>query len=245
LTHLAREPIDVARAADQHAAYEARLRSHGAAIVRVAASPEFPDAVFIEDTAIVLDEVAVLTRPGAASRRGELAAVAPVLEKYRPVVALESPATLDGGDVLRIGRSLHVGRSSRTNEQGIDELQRLAGPFGYRVVPIDFTGCLHLKSAVTELADGLLLLNPTWVSATAFPGCDAVAIDPGEPHAANALLIGDSVVYPSQYPRTLERLLKRALRVDPIDSSELAKAEGGVTCCSLIFSTTRRDDGRP
>ena len=236
LTHLAREPIDVARATVQHAAYELLLGSLGATIVRVAAAPDFPDAVFVEDTAIVLDEVAVLTRPGAPSRHGEVAAVAQVLAGYRPVRSLTAPATLDGGDVLRLGRILYVGRSGRTNQEGIDQLQRLVAPFDYRVVAVEFSGCLHLKSAVTDVADGLLLLNPAWVSAAAFPGCEAMSVDEREPYGANTLRIGNAVIYPSQFPNTLGLLVERALRVECTDCSELAKAEGAVTCCCLLVA---------
>ena len=235
LTHLAREPIDLARAEAQHAAYEALLTSLGATIVRAPAAPEHPDAVFIEDVAVVLDEIAVITRPGAPSRRGESEGVAPVLAAHRRLVAIEPPATLDGGDVLRLERSLHVGRSTRTNPEGIEQLQSLVQPFDYRVVPIELSGCLHLKSAVTEIADGLLLLNPAWVSGAAFPEFEFLSIDLREPHAANALRVDDTVVYPSQHPRTLEFLARRGLRVESIDYSEIAKAEGGVTCCSLLF----------
>jgi len=236
LTHLAREPIDVALATAQHAAYERLLGSLGLTVVRVPAAPDLPDAVFVEDTAIVLDEVAVVTRPGAPSRRGELGAVASLLAAHRPVRALAAAATLDGGDVLKLGRTLYVGRSGRSNPQGIEQLRSPVAPFDYEVVPVEFTGCLHLKSAVTELADGLLLHNPAWVSAAAFPGCDAVAVDEREPHAANALLVDGTVVFPAQHPRTLERLVARGLRVAAIDTGELGKAEGGVTCCSLIFA---------
>ncbi|MEO5818820.1 MAG: dimethylargininase, partial [Gemmatimonadaceae bacterium] len=146
LTHLERVVIDVERAAQQHAAYEALLESLGADIVRAAAAPDHPDAVFVEDTAIVLDEIAVITRPGAASRRGELDAVASLLSAYRVLLTLTDPATLDGGDVIRMGRTLYVGRSGRTNEAGIEQLRRLIAPHDYRVVPVDFAGCLHLKS---------------------------------------------------------------------------------------------------
>ena len=235
LTHLAREPIDVARAVAQHADYEHLLRSLGAAIVRVPAAPQFPDAVFIEDTAVVLDEVAVLARPGAPSRQGESAAVAPVLARYRSVLSMTAPATLDGGDVLLLGRSLFVGRSSRTNQEGIEQLQSLVARFNYRVVPVEFTGCLHLKSAVTVVADGLLLLNPDWISAEAFPTYEALPIDSRESYGANALRIADTVIYPSQFPLTRDRLAQHGLRIASIDCSELAKAEGAVTCCSLIL----------
>jgi dimethylargininase len=235
LTHLSRVTIDVPRAVEQHDAYVELLRSLGATVVPVPAAPELPDAVFIEDTALVLDEVAVMTRPGAEVRRGELKAVAPVLKEYRRVLWLEAPATLDGGDVLRVGRKLYVGRSSRTNQHGIEQLRRLLYAYEYRVIPVAFTGCLHLKSAVTEVADGLLLVNPDWVSADAFLDSATIEVDAAEPFGANALRIGDDVIYGSQFPRTHERLTQRGLSVSSIDLSELAKAEGAVTCCSLIF----------
>ena len=239
LTHLAREPIDVARAAREHEAYERVLVSLGATLVGVPASPELPDAVFIEDTAVVLDEISILTRPGAASRRAETVAVSGVLSAYGPVRALNAPATLDGGDVLRVGRTVYVGRSGRTNEHGIEQLRRLAAPFGYLVVPVGFSCCLHLKSAATALMDDVLLLNPAWVSPAAFPGCEMVFVDEREPYAANALRIAGHLVYPSHHPRTRDRLERRGLRVVPTDCSEIAKAEGAVTCCSLVFDDAR------
>jgi dimethylargininase len=234
LTHLERVVIDVERAAAQHAEYEALLRSLGAVVVAVVAAPDHPDAVFVEDTAIVLDDVAIITRPGAESRRGELDGVASALANYRPLVTMSAPATLDGGDVIRMDRTLYVGRSGRTNDAGIEQLRRLVAPHDYRVVAVDFTGCLHLKSAATAIGADMVLLNPDWVSASAFVGCDSVVIDSSEPHGANALRIADSLVYSSQYPRTGAILARRGLRVCEVDLSELAKAEGAVTCCSLI-----------
>ena len=235
LTHLVREPIDVTRAAAQHAEYERLLETLGVTVVRVPAAPQLPDAVFVEDIAVVLDEIAVITRPGATSRRDESAAVATTLAAYRPLRTMTAPATLDGGDVLRLGRTLHVGRSARTNEEGIEQLRSLVASFDYQVVETAFAGCLHVKSAVTAIADGLLLLNPAWVAATAFPGCDAVCVDDREPHAANALRIGATIVFPAHHPRTLERLTAHGLRVETVECDELAKAEGAVTCCSLVI----------
>ncbi len=235
LTHRAREPIDLPRASAQHAAYERVLVSLGATLVSVPAAPELPDAVFIEDTAVVLEEIAVITRPGALSRRAEPAAVASVLAAYRPLRWMNAPATLDGGDVLTLGSSLYVGRSSRSNEDGVGQLRSFVAPFGYRVVAVEFAGCLHLKSAVTALADDLLLMNPAWVSPAAFPAIEALFVDEREPYAANALGIAGTIVYPSNYPRTRERLAARDLRLETTDCGELAKAEGAVTCCSLVF----------
>ena len=235
LTHLARVPIDVVRAAEQHAVYESLLQSLGATVVQVSAAPSLPDAVFIEDTAVVLDEIAVITWPGAEARRGEVPAVADALAQYRRTVSIEAPGTLDGGDVLRAGRTLFVGRSSRSNDQGIEQLRSLLSPYDYTVVPVEFSGCLHLKSAATLVAEGMVLLNSAWVSRAVFHGCETIVVDAHEPYGANALPVDGTLIYGVQFPRTAELLASNGLRVVPVDLTELAKAEGAVTCCSLIF----------
>jgi dimethylargininase len=234
LTHLARTPINVKRAAAEHAAYEETLRRLGVNVRRIAAAPHLPDAVFVEDTAIVFDELAIITRPGAESRRPERRAVAECLSAHRSLEIIEEPATLDGGDVLVDGERVYVGRSSRTNEAAIAQLTTILHPLDYRVIPVEFRGCLHLKSAVTRIGDGLLLLNPDWVEASVFSGARIVPVDPREPHAANALAVGGAVIFPKQYPATRARLEAEGLRLAPIDTTELTKAEAGVTCCSLI-----------
>jgi dimethylargininase len=237
LTHLAREPIDVNLARAQHAAYEACLRDAGCRVERLDAGAEMPDSVFIEDVAIVFDEVAIVTRPGAASRRAETAAVAGALRRYRLVHRMESPATADGGDVLVVGRHVFIGRSSRTNDAGIDDVRRVLAPFGYDVTPIEVYGCLHLKSAATAVGENLLLINPAWLPREPFARFDCIDVHPDEPSAANALRLRDRIVYPTMFPLTLERLERRGLRVCTVDASEVAKAEGAVTCCSLIFES--------
>lgn len=238
LTHLAREPLDVARAAREHEAYEALLTRLGTTVRHLPAEPELPDAVFVEDTAVVLDEIAVITRPGAASRRPETASTAAVLARHRPLAHLEAPGTLDGGDVLVSGRRLYVGLSSRTNLAAIDQLAAILRPHDYEVIPVNFRGCLHLKSGVTQVAEKLVLLNPEWVDPDAFSGYHHVAVDPAEPHAANALSLGGSVIHPAHHPRTRARLEAEGLRVEPIEMEELAKAEAGVTCCCLLVRLT-------
>jgi dimethylargininase len=235
LTHLARVPIDVSIARRQHDAYERVLAGLGCRVTRLEAGTEFPDAVFIEDTAIVLDEVAIVTRPGAASRRGETAAVAGALGAYRPVVRIEAPATIDGGDVVVAGRRVFVGGSTRTNPAAVDTMRAILGPHGYTVEQVEVRGCLHLKSAVTPLADDVLLLNSAWVDAAAFAGFDRVDVDPGEPGAANAMRVGPTIVCAAAFPGTLARIASVGFEVVPVDVSELAKAEGAVTCCSLVF----------
>ena len=235
LTHLDRLPIDVARAVAQHAAYEAALASCGWQVRRLPPADELPDSVFVEDVAVVLDEVAVITRPGAMSRRGERDSVAPVVSEYRQLLSIAAPGTLDGGDVLRLGRTIYVGLSSRTNEDAAAQLARLVQPFGYVVRCVRTRGCLHLKSAVTALPGDAVLINPAWVDATLFAPRDVVHVAADEPHAANVLRTGDAVLCAAVHTRTAAILRARGHDVIAIDVSELAKAEAGVTCCSLLI----------
>lgn len=235
LTHLEREPIDVAAARRQHEAYEAALRALGCDVRRLPAAADMPDSVFIEDTAVVLDEVAVITRPGAPSRRAETAAVADALAPHRPLVTIQPPGTLDGGDVLVAGRTVFVGLSERTNDAGIAELHAALAPYGYAVQAVSVHGCLHLKSGVTAVADGVLLINRDWVPPEAFHGWELIDVDPAEPFAANALRVGGRVVFRREFAATRARLVTRGIEVVTVPAGELAKAEGGVTCCSLLF----------
>jgi dimethylargininase len=235
LTHLARIPIDHGIAQAQHREYERALETAGCTLRHLPEEPELPDAVFVEDTAFVLDEVAIIARPGAPTRRLETRSVAAALASYRPLLFIEEPGTLDGGDVLRMGRKVFVGLSARTTADAARQLASLLSPFGYTVHPVEIRGCLHLKTAVTCIDEGLLLINPEWVSADAFPGTSLVTVDEAEPFGANALRIRNAVLYPAELPRTRERLERKGLRVLPVPSSELAKAEGGVTCGSLVF----------
>jgi dimethylargininase len=183
---------------------------------------------------VVLDELAVITRPGAESRRGETVPVAARLERERRLVYLAAPATLDGGDVVLDGRTVFVGETTRTNPAGIAALRAALSPGGYDVIGVPVSGCLHLKSAATAAAPGLILLNPAWVNPASFRDCEIIPVHPDEAPAANVLRVGDTLVHDVAYPRTRQRLVDRGLRVRTVDLSELAKAEGAVTCCSLI-----------
>jgi dimethylargininase len=236
LTHLTRVVIDVATARRQHVEYEKALMSAGCEVKRIPAAHDLPDSVFVEDAAIVLDEVAIITRPGASSRRPETRSVAEAVAPFRQLEFLADPGTLDGGDVLRLGRSLYVGVGGRTNMAGARQLADLVSSYRYVVTPVKITECLHLKSAVTELAAGLVLVNPAWVRARTFEGCDAIEVDPGEPFAANVLRIGDTILSASAYDRTNARLTAVGLNVKSVDVAELSKAEAGMTCCCLIFN---------
>ena len=235
LTHQERVVIDAARAREQHANYAKCLAALGCDVRLITPTPELPDSVFVEDTAVVLDEIAVVTRPGAESRRAESASVCVALRSYRPVRFLEAPATLDGGDVLRVGRTFYVGRSSRSNAEGVRQLAAAIEPHGYVVKSVTVNGCLHLKTAATCVAEGVLLLNPRWVDGREFGEMELIEVDASEPSAANALRVSESVIYPAAFPNTRARLEQRALDVRVVDLSEFAKAEGGVTCCSLIL----------
>jgi len=235
LTHLARAPIDVELARQQHAGYEQALRDAGYTVERLSASADMPDSVFIEDVAVVFDELAIVTRPGAESRRAEVPAVADALARYRPVRTIHAPGIIDGGDVLSVGRRVFVGRSTRTNAEAIAQMQQTLAPHGYTVCAVTVRGCLHLKSAVTALTDGLVLANPAWIDCAVFDAFDLIEVDASEPMAANALCLADRVIYPTAFPRTAQRIAARGLRLALVNASELAKAEGAVTCCSLII----------
>ena len=236
LTHVARQPIDLVEAQAQHRAYEEALARLGCALERVPPAMDLPDSVFIEDTAVVLDEVAIVARPGAESRRAETPAVRAALAAHRRIEVVDPPATLDGGDVLRLGRVLFVGVSGRTNADGVRQLADYAAPFGYEIVAVEGVGgCLHLKSAATEADDDVVVFNPAWIDGGVFGGRTCIEVDLGEPHAANVLRVGRSVLCAASAPRTQARLANHGVDVRPVDLSELAKAEGALTCCSLIL----------
>lgn len=235
LTHLVRDPIDIAVARAQHAAYEDALRALGCRVERMQPLPEAPDSVFVEDTAVVLGELAIVTRPGAESRRIEVDSAAEALARYRKIVRITEPATIDGGDVLRIGRRLFVGISTRTNAAAAEQLRGFARPYGYEVVPVKLGGVLHLKSAVTQVGPSQLLVNRALIDTEPFDGYRLIDVDAEEPGAANALLVGDTVLFPAAFRRTRKRLEEAGLRVTTVEASELAKAEGALTCCSLLL----------
>jgi len=239
LTHLARSPIDVTRARSQHECYERALSTIGLEVRRLPETPELPDSVFVEDTAVILDELAILARPGAESRRAEIDSVEAALAAFRPLAHIVSPGTLDGGDVLVLDRDLVVGLTARTNDEGVAQLRTYVAPFGYAVRSVPVRGCLHLKSAVTRVGPHTLAINPDWVDEGRFGGWQLVTVDPGEPFGANALWWRDAVVYADEHRRTRALLEAAGVRVVTVPADELAKAEGGVTCCALVVRPSR------
>jgi dimethylargininase len=235
LTFLERQPIDVAKAILEHRNYEACLSELGANVTSLPADPAFPDGVFVEDAAIVLDEVAIITRPGAESRRGETESIARALSDFRELRYIREPATLEGGDVLFVGRTLYVGLSRRTNREGVAQLADIVDLFGYQVVPVEVTGCLHLKSGACWAGGDVILANREWVDIEKFRDFRIIDVSEEEPSAADVLPIGGTLLVPSNFVRTGELLQAAGINVRPIDVSELQKAEAGVTCMSLLF----------
>lgn len=239
LTHLQRQPIDLERAVAQHDAYCDALSRLGLRVLRLPADPECPDCCFIEDTAVVLDELAVVAAPTPPSRRPEVPPVAAALAGFRELVGLPEGAHLEGGDVLRLGRRLYIGLSSRTNQAGIVATARAVEPYGYHVVPVPVSGCLHLKTAVTAIGDEAVIANPDWIDMDLFADVAVLPVHAQEPFGANVLRARGVLIADAGQPRTLDLLDRYGFAVQPLDMSEFAKAEGGVTCKSILFRDAR------
>ena len=241
LSFIDRKPIDLAVAQKQHHAYENLLGKLGARVISLPAEPALPDSMFVEDPAIVLDELAVILPLGTETRRREAQSLAHALARFRKLEYVSIPGTLEGGDVLRIGRKLFVGLTKRSNAEGIGQLSAILAPYDYEVIAVPVSGCLHLKSAVTHLGGNTLLANRTWFDAAPLAGHEWIDVDPAEPHAANALALGGTIIFPASFPRTRARIEARGLSVTSIDISELQKAESGLTCSSLLFAAKNSD----
>ncbi len=235
LTFVARQSIDLEKARMQHRAYEALLGKLGARVQSLPAEPDLPDSMFVEDPAIVLDELAVILPLGTGTRRCEAVSLANALSKFRKLEYVTLPGTMEGGDLLRVGRTLFAGLSRRTNAEGIRQLSAILAPHHYEIIAVPVTGCLHLKSAVTHIGRNTLLANRAWIDSSLLNGYDWIDVDTSEPQAANALSLGETIIFPASFPRTRARIESRAFHVTPLDISELQKAESGLTCSSLLF----------
>jgi dimethylargininase len=239
LTFLDRAPIDFELALAQHAGYRKALERAGAHVLTLDASPDLPDSAFVEDTAIILDEVAIIARPGAPSRQSEPGYVEPALARYRRRERIQAPGTLDGGDALRIGRALFVGVSTRTNAEGIRQLEQIARPLGYTVAPVTVLGSLHLKTACTALDATTILLNPDWIDPEPFKGFERIPVAADDPFGANVLPIAGKLLVNQAFPRTFDLIAQHCqssgVQFIPLDISEYGKAEAGLTCLSLLI----------
>jgi dimethylargininase len=235
LSFVDRQPIDMQKARQQHRSYEQLLEKLGVCLLSLPAEPALPDSMFVEDPAIVLDELAVIFPLGTASRRPEAASLAQALAPFRKLAHIELPGTIEGGDILRIDRKLFVGLSRRTNAEGIHQLVQIVTPHQYEVIPVSVTGCLHLKSAVTYLGRNTLLANRRWFDPAPLAAYDFIDVDASEPHAANALACAATIIFPASFAKTGALLESRRFQLTPLDISELQKAESGLTCSSLLF----------
>jgi dimethylargininase len=242
LTFRRREPIDVARAREQHAGYVAALERLGVEVQSLPRLPQAPDATFVEDAAVVLDELAVLGRAAPAHRRGELASVRAALAPHRPLLELAAPATLDGGDVLVCEEVVFVGQSRRTNHLALKTMAHALLDHGYMVKAVEMRAALHLKTAATYLGDDRLLAHRAWLPAGRLQGLEIVEAHPDEPFGANVLRLGETVLVSQSFPRTAETLDRLGYQVEALELGELEKAEAGITCLGLLFP--RRDAAR-
>jgi len=236
LSYINRKPIDFNLAVKQHERYCDMMRTEGLKVVEMSMNLKYPDSTFVEDTAVVVDELAVMANMGAESRRREVNGVESELKKYRDISHIKHPATLDGGDVLRVGRNIYVGITPRTNNRGAECLASALTPFGYNVRPVTVKDCLHFKSACTAIDNQTLLVNPEWIDRNEFEGFKILNIDKSEPWAANTLRIGNNIYIHAGFTKTAEKLQKLGFSVKTIDISELIKAEAGLTCSSIIFN---------
>jgi dimethylargininase len=235
LTFIERRHIDYGNACEQHKRYTEVLKEMGLDVVLLPSEDRMPDAVFVEDNAVIVDEVAVICTPAPASRRSEVHGLAEVLAQYRPVKYLGSGATLEGGDVIFSENICYVGRSTRTNQQGIEQLAAILAYQGYEVRTVPVTRCLHLSTGVSCLGKNTVLVNSQWLEVGTFKEHEIISVPPSEPWAANVLAFDGMVVLPEGCPRTRELLEKRGFPTRAIDISEFMKAEAGLTCMSLIF----------
>lgn len=236
LTFVQSEPISLEKATLQHVAYGAMLERCGAKVMVLDENLACPDSVFVEDPIIVFDEVAVLTSMGVESRRAESASMERVFSKYRNVERIVLPAQIEGGDVLKVGKKIFVGESPRTNRDGITALEAIIKPFGYEVIAVSVTGCLHLKTGVTALDDQTVLINSNWVDADAFNGFTKVEVPENEPFGANVLKIGEILCMNEAFPESISLVKSLGYRVETVNISEFVKAEAGLTCMSVLFT---------
>lgn len=235
LTYAQRQKIDVEKAREQHQNFEDSLRKLGAEVLSLESDNSLPDSVFVEDTAVVTRDVAVIASMGAQSRKGEPQKTAQVLKQFRPLKYMNTSVALEGGDVVEVEDSYFVGISTRTSKAGFDHFAEILMPYGYKIIPVPVKGCLHLTTAGTYIGKNTMLANPNWVDISMFKNMDVIEINSNEPWAGNAVHINGQVLLPASSARTAEKLYSRGFEVHTVDVSELEKAEAGLTCMCVIF----------
>jgi len=236
LTHKQRESIDSDLAQRQHRAYREALVAIGCEVVEIDPANDCPDSVFVEDPVVVVNELGVIARPATDSRRAERPSMERALKPFRELAHIEAPATIEGGDVIRIGKILYVGRGTRTNDEGVAQLRSHIGPLGYTVIPVPVTGCLHLKTGACWIGGNRVLVNSDWLDVSAFEGREIIEVSPDEPWSANGVLIGKKIVVPAGAAKTSAMLRSFGLEVHEVALSEMQKAEGSATCLSVLLN---------
>ena len=231
-----RQEIDLHLAFQQHEAYCQALRQLGVVVEVLPSEEAFPDSVFIEDNAVILDELAVMTSMGPPSRQGEPALLFPVLARHRRLATIAPPATIEGGDVLRMGKTLYIGVSTRTNREGVEALRVIVEPLGYQVAPVGVQACLHLKTACTALDDETLLVNPDWIDSDPLGAFRLLHVPAEEPFGANVLRLPGGVLVQTSSPLTRDVIESQGFAATCVDLGEFAKADAGLTCLSLLIA---------
>ena len=226
---------DYAKMMAQHDAYVEALKSLGLQVEMLEPLGDFPDAYFVEDAAIMTAEVAIVTRPGAKARRGEAAAMEPVLAKYRPLAHIQAPGRLDGGDVLIIGRHALIGVSERSNPEGAEQLGEILEDHGYTWSAVPVAEGLHFKSSVNWVGGKNLIITEDFAGMDELEDFHQIVVDPEETYAANVLWINGTLLMPVGYPKTRKQLAALGLPIVELDTSEARQMDGGLTCMSLRF----------
>jgi len=226
---------DYERILQQHAAYVATLRDIGLEIVVMDPLPDHPDAYFVEDTAVVTPDIAVITNPGADSRKGETASIGRMMSQFRDIRHIQAPGTIDGGDVLMVSKHFFIGISERTNQEGARQLGTILEEFGNTWVTVPVGAGLHFKSSVNYIGKDTLLVTQDFADHNLLNKYSQIIVDPDENYAANTLYVNDHLIVPAGFPKTRRQLEKLKFAIVEMDVSEVAKMDGGLTCMSLRF----------
>jgi dimethylargininase len=228
-------PPSYALIIQQHRAYVETLKSIGLKIIELDAQPDYPDAHFVEDTAVVTPKVAIITNPGAKSRQGEEATIAEILTPYRSIEHIQAPGTLDGGDVLMIGNHFFIGISERTNSHGAGQLGKILGKYGNTWTTLQVSAGLHFKSSVNYAGHNTLLVTEGFAAHKALSEYNKIIVSQAEEYAANVLWINDHLLIPKGFPDIKTKLKALDLNIIELDVSEMRKMDGGLTCLSIRF----------
>lgn len=227
---------DFERAVAQHGAYVSALKSCGLQVKELEADERYPDSTFIEDTALLTPHCAIITNPGAPSRRGEVAEMKGVLQEYyTDIEEISAPGTVDAGDIMMVGSHFYIGLSGRTNKYGAEEVIRILNRYGMSGFIVELTTMLHLKTGLSSLERNTLLVAGEFLQKPEFKKFNVIAVPDGEGYAANCIWINDTVIIPEGYPVVRQKVRDAGYATIEVDVSEFRKLDGGLSCLSLRF----------